>query len=300
MDNTYEKRNEIIHAAVYLFSNKGFSSTSVQDIASHCNISKATIYKLFKSKEDILIEIIKHLNKQILLLVENIDLNPEMSSTEKFEEKLYIFFEHLSSKKDFTVMIYQDESVAKSEDFQKISVENKFFLLNWFKDMILDTYGEEIKPHVWDIVISLTGMIKELSRIFIMKEFIIKDHREISKYLVNTVSVLSKNCLDKEPLIPYDSICSFDINKDKFFNNEFLIEESKLLIEKLKSTTKNSKTIANKEEVFEVIETIIEEKNKKNQRKYIIEGLFLYLSKYTELEKDALFLKQLYKKLSSK
>lgn len=299
MDNTNEKRNDIIHAGVYLFSNKGFSATSVQDIASHCNISKATIYKLFKSKEEILIAIIKYLNKQILMLVSNIDLNDDLSPLEKFEEKLYILFEHLSSKKDFTVMIYQDQSILQDEEFKKTFIESKFFILNWFKDILLDTYGDEVKANVWDIVVSLSGLIKEFSRIFIMNEFIIKDHKEISSYIVEVISLMVKNSKNRPPLIPYDAISVLDLKKDKLFNKELLLDEAKLLVDKLKSTTKNSKTIVNKDEIFEVIDTIIAERNSPNTRKYIIDGLFLYLSRYNELEQDALFLKQIFKKLSA-
>lgn len=63
MEQIYDKKIDIIDASIYLFSNKGFASTSVQDIATKCNISKATIYKFFKSKEEILIHIIDYVNK---------------------------------------------------------------------------------------------------------------------------------------------------------------------------------------------------------------------------------------------
>lgn len=298
MDNIFDKKNEIIHAGVYLFSNKGFAATSVQDIASYCNISKATIYKLFKSKEEILIEILKYLNRQILMLVENIDLNEKMSALDKFEEKLYVLFEHLSSKKDFTVMIYQDQSIIKGEEFKKVSVESRFFILNWFKDIILDTYGNDIKDNIWDIVFTLDGIIKEFSRIFIIKEILSKDNREISKYLVNICSLLVEYSKNNKPLIPFEALDNLTVEKDKLLNTELLLEEIRLLIEKIKSTAKNSKTIVNKEEIFEAIDTLVKEKSNENGRKYISEGIFLYLSKYTELSSDINFLRLLYNKLS--
>ncbi|MGL4989855.1 MAG: TetR/AcrR family transcriptional regulator [Sarcina sp.] len=297
MDNIFEKKNEIIHAGVYLFSNKGFAATSVQDIASYCNISKATIYKLFKSKEEILIEILKYLNRQILMLVENIDLNDKMSPLDKFEEKLYVLFEHLSNKKDFTVMIYQDQSLIKGEEFKKVSIESRFFILNWFKDIVLDTYGNDIKENIWDIVFTLDGIIKEFSRIFIIKEFLSKDHREISKYLVDVCSLLVEYSKNNKPLIPFDALNELNVEKDKLLSTELLLEEIRLLIEKIKSTTKNSKTIVNKEEIFEALDTLIKEKSNENSRKFIIEGILLYLSKYTELSNDINFLRLLYNKL---
>ncbi|WP_297521685.1 TetR/AcrR family transcriptional regulator [uncultured Clostridium sp.] len=297
MDNTYEKRNDILHAAVYLFSNKGFTATSVQDIASHCNISKATIYKLFKSKEDLLIQIFKYLNKQIFLLVENIDLEGCMSDIEKFEEKLYVFFEHLSSKKEFTLMIYQDQTILRAEEFKKILIDSKFCILNWFKAILLDTYGKEIEPIIWDITLSLAGLVKEFSQIFVTREFLIKDLREVSKYIVRDISAIVKININEEPLIPSEVICGMNFNTDSFFNKDLLLEEASLLIDSLKSIIKNSKAIINKEEINEAIDTLVLEQNSKTSRRYIIDGLFLYLLKYSELEKDVLFLKQIYRKL---
>ncbi|MGL4762982.1 MAG: TetR/AcrR family transcriptional regulator [Sarcina sp.] len=297
MDNTYEKRNDIIYAAVYLFSNNGFIATSVQDIASHCNISKATIYKIFKSKEDILIEIFKHSNRQLLLLVENIQLNPDMSELKKLEEKIFVFFEYLSSKKDLTLMIYQEHSICKGEDFKKIFTDSKFFILNWLKNTLLDAFGNDIKPIIWDMTISLAALIREFTQIFIMKEFIIKDLREISHYIVRNISILIKNNINTEPLLPYEFISTLNVHTGSFFTNELLLEEASMLLKNLKAIVKQSKTIVNKEELNAAIDTLAEEKNSDSPRKFIIDGLFLYLLKYSELEKDILFLKQIYRKL---
>jgi AcrR family transcriptional regulator len=61
-----EKRKFILETAAKFFSKNGFFTTSVQDIAKACNISKATIYQLFNSKEDILYNIIQYKHDQII------------------------------------------------------------------------------------------------------------------------------------------------------------------------------------------------------------------------------------------
>ncbi len=48
-----ETRKAIIEAAVELFSEKGFSKTSIEDIASKAGIGKATVYTYFAAKSDI-------------------------------------------------------------------------------------------------------------------------------------------------------------------------------------------------------------------------------------------------------
>lgn len=92
MDLFNEKKEEIFNTATYLFSKKGYMSTSVQDIAKACNISKATIYKCFNSKEDILIYIIKYFNNQMVRLVDEVNLNDSLSPIKRYEEKIYTLF----------------------------------------------------------------------------------------------------------------------------------------------------------------------------------------------------------------
>jgi AcrR family transcriptional regulator len=55
MDNdNKEAKERILHAAIQLFSKKGFDATSVTEIAQSADVTKALIYYYFKSKEEIL------------------------------------------------------------------------------------------------------------------------------------------------------------------------------------------------------------------------------------------------------
>ena len=52
-----EKRNLILEAAIKIFAAKGFSQTTVSDIAEAAGIGKGTVYEYFKSKDEILEEV---------------------------------------------------------------------------------------------------------------------------------------------------------------------------------------------------------------------------------------------------
>jgi AcrR family transcriptional regulator len=53
-----EKINEIATAALFLFSQKGYAATSVEQIAEAAGIGKGTVYEYFPSKEDIFVHAI--------------------------------------------------------------------------------------------------------------------------------------------------------------------------------------------------------------------------------------------------
>jgi AcrR family transcriptional regulator len=54
------KRNVIIKAAVYLFRDKGYETTNIDDIVAHAGIGKNTFYHYFKSKEELFYECADH------------------------------------------------------------------------------------------------------------------------------------------------------------------------------------------------------------------------------------------------
>lgn len=53
-----QKIKEITHAAMTIFSQKGYAATSVEQIAETAGIGKGTIYEYFETKEDIFVAVI--------------------------------------------------------------------------------------------------------------------------------------------------------------------------------------------------------------------------------------------------
>jgi AcrR family transcriptional regulator len=55
-----EKRQRILDTAAGLFARQGFNKTSIAEISSGCNASKAWIYHYFPNKEDILFTLLRN------------------------------------------------------------------------------------------------------------------------------------------------------------------------------------------------------------------------------------------------
>ncbi len=54
------KYQQILDAAIGLFSERGFESTSIQEIAQAAGVAKGTVYLYFKSKEDLVRQVYDH------------------------------------------------------------------------------------------------------------------------------------------------------------------------------------------------------------------------------------------------
>ncbi len=84
------RRMEIITAARKVFSNKGFNSATMEEIASEAELSPGTLYLYFKNKEELhtslSIEILKHLADEIQKVVAH-----DISVEEKIERFRDVF-----------------------------------------------------------------------------------------------------------------------------------------------------------------------------------------------------------------
>ena len=77
-----QKKEHIIEAGRDIFERKGYYNTSMQDVAEACNISKATLYKLFRSKEDFSMAIICYMIEQMLCSIQQLMDAPQTSPLE--------------------------------------------------------------------------------------------------------------------------------------------------------------------------------------------------------------------------
>lgn len=50
-----ERKQEIVKAALELFTEKGYENTTIQDIAEYMNVSQGLCYRYFKSKQEIFV-----------------------------------------------------------------------------------------------------------------------------------------------------------------------------------------------------------------------------------------------------
>ncbi|WP_267379215.1 TetR/AcrR family transcriptional regulator [Bacillus sp. GM_Baccil_2] len=78
-----ERRKEILETAERLFLTKGFTKTTVNDILKEIGIAKGTFYHYFKSKEEVMDEIIMRIIKEDVTKAKRIVFNPDIPVLDK-------------------------------------------------------------------------------------------------------------------------------------------------------------------------------------------------------------------------
>ena len=92
-----ESKHKIAHAAVELFTEKGYDTTTIQQIATQANVSKGLIYNYFESKEDIVLYIVNGMLALFDDMMKGIDDVEHLSPSERLKNLMDAVCDELES-----------------------------------------------------------------------------------------------------------------------------------------------------------------------------------------------------------
>jgi AcrR family transcriptional regulator len=93
-------REEILSAAEKVFAAKGFFLTTMSDIAREAEFGTGTLYKYFRSKEELYFTLIDEKVEEINRLVKD-ELSQRSSAVERIKKTLALQFEFFERNRDF-------------------------------------------------------------------------------------------------------------------------------------------------------------------------------------------------------
>ena len=115
-------QDEIITAAVKLFSDRGFRAVTIDDIASSLGFTKSVIYYYFKSKNQILWEIFTRIWDSYFETIQT-TIEKNLPPEEAFAEIITKHALSVMERKDWTAIYFRDES--ELDDRQRRQVMKK-------------------------------------------------------------------------------------------------------------------------------------------------------------------------------
>ncbi len=80
-----ERRRQILRAAARVFADRGYATATIENVARAAHVAEGTIYNYFRSKEDLLIHIPRHIAGPVL---EQLAALPEVDTAEAAERAL--------------------------------------------------------------------------------------------------------------------------------------------------------------------------------------------------------------------
>lgn len=108
-----ENRRFILEGAERVFAQKGYSGATMDDIADEVQFSKATLYRYYKSKRDILFEIILDSFETIGLKIKKIKEKDE-TAEEKLIEITRFSLQFFHNKKNISRVFLMEKSLMRT------------------------------------------------------------------------------------------------------------------------------------------------------------------------------------------
>lgn len=154
--NKTERRKQIVEGLLDVMSEKGYENASIQAIGKACGLTPGLIHYHFKSKQEILVALIKSLSSVAQERYEGL-----LESSETPKEKLEAFIdaalaldENADEKAVSAWVVIGAEAIRQSEVqvlYQEIVKGNKLELMQRLSDYALETKAELTDPQFENI-----------------------------------------------------------------------------------------------------------------------------------------------------
>ncbi|MEI4791457.1 TetR/AcrR family transcriptional regulator [Bacillus sp. FJAT-53060] len=259
-----EKKEKIIKASIQLFAKKGFSSTTIQEIADECEISKGAFYLHFKSKEQLFNRAFEYYIDTSMQSIDKIRKeNQHLAPREIFQKQIAEQFQHFAENKDFIILILSENVIPKNKQIKKYSKTVKKQMNDAIQISILTTYGQKIEPYITDLSVMIQGIIQSYVQVLLLQDQMQLSCDELSSFILDRFDDLVNGILrsNTKPILKQT------IWEDEAPNAASLQEEIRLL--KLDYMLCDDTLVS--------IEVIEEELTKDEPRKPVIQGMLTNL-----------------------
>lgn len=283
-----EKEKWIIDAAMQLFAKKGFSSTSVQEIATASGISKGAFYLYFESKEALLLAIFRYysqLIQQRIIEVEALQLDPR----EQFELQIAVQIEAIMNHKAFIIMHVRESSIPCNAEIAAFVYQMRTDSNAFFRTKLRQVYGTAVEPYLHDLTQLLHGLLGACYELLLM------DHTELSTtrvaaYMTKRMDSLVSGLLDsqEEPLLQEElrlQSCG-DVTAGGKAGREAErgVDRKRLLLQAVSEAADAAAKQGGSEHLAVTLDLLRQEMAQKAERLPLIEGMLHNLGAYPMLQ----------------
>jgi AcrR family transcriptional regulator len=277
-------RQKILDAALHSFSEKGYTATSIQEIASECGIAKGSVYKFFASKEQLLIEAYESRMRLMFEQAKRIGEDESLSPRERFVRETLHQFEFVMEFKSY-LQDFHEQSLQAEGNFDSFVQRLRAVFLDYFKGCLHRAYGSSIEPHIWDLVLLYVGILKQFTMLPLFMNHPI-DLKRASEYIADRMDEITAGILQKngKPIVKASFMREFvqcglqgmPVTPDQRIAD--LLQDIASAVREL------NETHGRKAELQETVELLREELEKEEPRRALVRALFLSLHTQHELK----------------
>jgi len=291
-------KQKIVASAERLFTDKGYESTSIQDIADDCSIAKGSVYKFFPSKEDIYIEILEERHMTMIEQRERIQENASLSPRERYVEEIEYQLQFFLTHKLFVTNTHRETPAHEHDRIGPYLFQMRARLMNYNRELLVRHYGEELRPLAWDAVIMFTAIAKEY--LFLMtasgKPLPVQ---ELAPYIAERMEDLIRGLLQGgvKPMLTDNLMAEIAACSPETLR-ETALRCKGIVFDRIASTIPDLNVPnSRKRELEQVLELLKQEGQEPQPRRFLLLALLNELAKEHELEPYAIQMRMWVEKL---
>lgn len=144
--NHSQRRKKILERAFELFAEEGFAGVTYQKIANRCGISRTSIYKYFKDKDQIFIYAIKLSTDKLSSTVKKVVARNELSPVDKIRRVLHLTIKLLTDNRVFlsVVLDYLTSLKSTGADVRRKARSRTFGMKFLLTRLVADAMDEQL------------------------------------------------------------------------------------------------------------------------------------------------------------
>ncbi|MDQ0047984.1 AcrR family transcriptional regulator [Paenibacillus polymyxa] len=281
---------DIIYAALSLFSEKGYDATSVDEIARKSGMVKASFYKYFQSKEELLLGTIVLIEKLLDADIKELYLKHQLPSREKLRQ-LYLIALGRIYKNKVHLLVYSVPLIGSKEEKIAQAIDRvEHYLSNVMVDFLIDAYGQSIRDYAHDINFVIKSIIINSFRMS-DSELSSTEHQTLAEFIVSITDILAQGMLspDVQHQIMWGRDSVFYEDSDQIWTKGKQISYALQRIDTVLKQTKLNE--ANRNEYVQILNRLQRALSEENVEIAHVKALLLFLGQLPELLEDCTKLK---------
>ncbi|WP_314589929.1 TetR/AcrR family transcriptional regulator [Paenibacillus terrigena] len=265
-----EKKKQIMLSAMKLFATKGFSHTTMQEVASFCKMSKGSVYQYYSSKDELLLNIFMYQSKLLEDRMQMIERAGNLDPRERLIRKIEVYLSIWNEHPEFIKMQMRDNADHVHKDIRDFMFNMSKQSIEMLVESLRDLYGQEFEHYLMDGASLLSSLVFTYMCLKLFDNIPIQIEK-ISEYIIDIMDYTAEGMMKHRPSPLLDvrmfSFLERDEAKTKIVHPLVLVKQMREAVE----TT--SIAMTNEQDVMDSILVLEEELLQVQPRKVILLGM---------------------------
>lgn len=220
-----DRKRQVLFCAQQLFVEKGFASTSIQDILNKAQISKGTFYNYFSSKNECLMAILDFGQEETMIRRQELLIGHNLSDKAILAEQISI---RQQVNRDHNLLpIFEAIFHSGDPELSDFAKKSHIAELRWLAKRLVDVYGKAVLPYVSDGAVLLLGMLHHMLQARSVTSIEEVDTAEITKFIMRRMDSIIPTMIETEDRVLEEGLFDFasDSINEKTQTKKQLLEQ---------------------------------------------------------------------------